>query len=431
MVFKKLAYEKKVFRSALKQIRKAYKYVDIDPNICKVLESPKEIFMASLAVRMDDGSIEIFPAIRVHYNDILGPTKGGIRFHPEVNADEVKSLAFWMTFKCAVVDIPYGGAKGGVQVDPKKLSAHEIEHLSRSYIDAMADFLGPDKDIPAPDVYTNSTIMGWMMDQYNQITRKQNPAVITGKPINLGGSEGRNVATALGGFYVFREAMKKLKWKKNITIAIQGFGNAGMHMAEFLHKDGYKIIAVSDSKGAACNEKGLDIPTLAAAKLGNGKKKGKPTSVSVCDECEDNKKITNEELLELDVDVLIPAALERVITSKNAKKIRAKLILELANGPLSSQGDDIVHDKGIIVIPDILANAGGVVVSYFEWVQNKAGLYWTKDEVFEKLEKKMVKAFNEVYDMHKKHDIRYRTAAYVVGLNRIKTAMEMKSATPY
>ena len=425
MVFtKQRSHENGVFDNALTQIRKAYNYIDINKDTQKILENPKEILCANLVVEMDNGKVEIFPAVRVHYNDILGPTKGGIRYHPGVNEDEVKALSFWMTFKCAVTNLPYGGAKGGVAVNPKELSAHELEHLSRAYIGAFADFIGPDKDIPAPDVYTNSTIMGWMMDEYNKITRKQNPAVITGKPINLGGSLGRNVATALGGYYLFQEAVKKLKLKKDIKIAIQGFGNAGMNMAKFLHKDGYKIVAVSDSTGATYNEKGVDIDKIVEAK--EKKKKGEIKSISVCDACKGNKDIVNEELLELDVDVLIPAALENQITKKNANNIKAKLIVELANGPTTSEADEILKKKGVTLIPDILANSGGVIVSYFEWVQNKAGFYWPKEKVFGRLKERIVNSFNKVYETAQKNKIDLRTAAYVVGLERIKKAIESK-----
>jgi glutamate dehydrogenase (NADP+) len=413
------------FSNALKQIRKSYKYVNVSKNTQKILESPKEIFEASLAVPMDNGNVEIFPAIRVHYNDILGPTKGGIRYHPNVNEDEVKALAFWMTFKCAVTNLPYGGAKGGVAFNPKKVTIHELEHISRAYIEAFADFIGPNKDIPAPDVYTNSTIMGWMMDEYNKITRKQNPAVITGKPINLSGSLGRDVATALGGFYVFKEAVKKLGLKKDVKVAIQGFGNAGMNMAEFLHKNGYKVVAVSDSKGAAYDPKGLNIDELKKAK--EKKKKGQIKSISVCQACgKKAKQLTNKELLELDVDVLVPAALENVITEENADNIKAKLIVELANGPTTSDADDILANKGITVVPDILANSGGVIVSYFEWIQNKSGFYWTKVKVFKRLEEKIVDSFNKIWIASKKHKIDLRTAAYVVGLDRSKDAIESK-----
>jgi len=423
--------KEELFEGALAQMRKAYAYVDLTDNVKEVLEHTKEMLQANLLVRMDSGSLKVFPAIRVRYNDELGPTKGGIRFHPNVSVDEVKSLAFWMTMKCAVVNLPYGGGKGGVQVDPKRLSAREIESLARAYIKAFADFIGPDKDIPAPDVYTNATIMGWMMDEYNDITRKQNPAVITGKPLNLGGSKGRNVATSLGGYYIFKEACERLDLGKGITIAIQGFGNAGMHMAKLLANEGYRVVAVSDSKGAVYNPVGLDIAHLIEHKQ-KRRKEGEFSSISVCDNCrEGDKKITNEELLELKVDVLIPAALENVITRKNADKIKAKLVIELANGPTATEADHILSKKGIVVVPDILANAGGVVVSYFEWVQNKAGFYWEEQKVFDRLRAKMTRAFEEVYLESEKHKIDLRTSAYVVALKRIMEAIEAKGRHPY
>ena len=424
MVFKESSCPSPIFDNALKQIRRAYNYVDVSPEVQKILESPKESMSASLVVEMDDGSAGVFPAIRVHYNDILGPTKGGIRYHPKVNEDEVKSLAFWMTFKCAVTGIPYGGAKGGVVVNPKELSIHELEHLSRAYVGAFADFIGPAKDIPAPDVYTNSTIMGWMMDEYNKITRKQNPAVITGKPINLGGSKGRNVATGFGGYYVFKEAAKKFKIKKTATVAIQGFGNVGMHVARALYDDGYTIVAVSDSRGATYDPKGLNIDHLIESK--KKRKKGAAKSISVCESCKNAKKITNEELLELNVDVLIPAALESQITKKNASKVKAKMIVELANGPTTFEADEILKKKGVTIVPDILANSGGVIVSYFEWVQNKSGFYWSEERVLDRLQERITDAFKRVFESSKKHKIDLRTAAYVVGLHKINEAIESK-----
>ena len=404
------------FSNALNQIRKAYPFTNISEDIKKILENPKETLTANLAVKMDDNKIKIFPAMRVHYNNALGPTKGGIRYHPDVNEDEVKSLAFWMTFKCAVSGLPYGGAKGGIVVDPKSLSQNELERLSREYIRAFVDFIGPDKDIPAPDVNTNSTIMAWMMDEYNKITGKQNPAVITGKPVNLGGSLGRDIATALGGFYVFEEAIKKLGFDKNTKIAIQGFGNAGMNMAKLLHENGYKVAAVSDSKSGIFNSEGLDILKIAGKKeIAGG---------LVCSE--DDEIITNSELLELDVDVLIPAALENQITKNNAQNIKAKLIIEIANGPTTNEADEILKSKNIIIVPDIVANSGGVIVSYFEWVQNKSNNYWAKEEVFSQLKKKILESFNKVYETSQKHNIDLRTAAYVSALERIKHAIEKK-----
>ena len=426
MVFLKDKCSSEVFDNALSHIYKAYPFVPLRDDEKKILEHPKEIFLANLAVPMDDKTINIYPAIRVHYNDILGPTKGGIRYHPDVCEDEVKALAFWMTFKCAVADIPYGGAKGGVAVDPKKLSAHELEHLSRAYVEAMADFIGPDKDIPAPDVYTNATIMGWMMDEYNQITRKQNPAVITGKPIHLGGSLGRETATSLGGYYVFLEVAKKYNIKKGATVAIQGFGNVGKYMAKYLHDAGYRVVAVSDSKGAAYDPNGLDIERMMDYK--KTEEEGAPTKKSVCDLSNSNKCIPNSELLELDVDVLIPAALENVITEKNAARIKAPVILELANGPISSKASDMLTERKIHIVPDILANAGGVIVSYFEWVQNRSGLYWTEDKVNTMLKEKITAAFFKIYAASVEHKVSLRTAAYIVGLKRLKAAIESRSS---
>ncbi|MBS3136121.1 Glu/Leu/Phe/Val dehydrogenase [Candidatus Woesearchaeota archaeon] len=426
MIFKTDNCSSEIFDSALNHIRKAYKYVDIDDDLQKILEHPKEVFLANLAVQMDNEHIEIFPAIRVHYNDILGPCKGGIRFHPNVSEDEVNALALWMTFKCAVADIPFGGAKGGVAVDVKRLSARELEHVSRAYVSAMADFIGPDKDIPAPDVYTNATIMGWMMDEYNHITRKQNPGVITGKPIHLGGSLGRETATANGGFSVFIEAMKKYGIKKEVSIAIQGFGNVGKYMAKYLFDNGFKVVAVSDSKGAAYDKNGLDIDKMIKYKM--PKTEGVPTKKSVCELSGSKVCVTNEQLLQFDVDVLIPAALENVITRQNADKIKAKMIVELANGPVSSEAADILTKRGVKIIPDILANSGGVIVSYFEWVQNKSGMYWSEEEVNSRLSQKIVRAFEKIYDTSTKHGIDLRTAAYVVGLERLKAAIESRSS---
>ncbi len=424
MVFRLDMCKTDVFDNALSQIRKAYPYVKVSENAKRILESPKEILLASLPVQMDSGEIQVFPSIRVHYNDLLGPGKGGIRYHPNVNEDEVKALAFWMTFKCAVADVPFGGAKGGIAVDPKNLSVRELENLSRAYIGAFADFIGPDKDIPAPDVYTNSTIMGWMLDEYNKITRKQNPAAITGKPINLGGSRGREAATGLGGYYVFREAAKALGIPKNAKIAVQGFGNVGVNIAKPLFRAGYTIAAVSDSHGGVYDEHGLNIDDI--AKL---KKKGRKealTTKTVCDSCHGAKEISNKELFELPVDVLIPAALENQIHEANADKIKASFVLELANGPTTSRADEILAKKGITVIPDILANSGGVIVSYFEWVQNRAGYYWSEEKVLQRLEVKMAEGFKKVLDASLKHKTDLRTAAYIVGLERISQAIEAK-----
>lgn len=420
-----------IFENALSRLDKAAKYAQIDPEALERLKYPKAALEVSIPIRMDDGSLKVFTGYRVHHDNTRGPTKGGIRFHPNVSLDEVKALAFWMTFKCAVVGLPFGGGKGGVIVDPKTLSRMEIERLSRGFIEQIASFIGPTKDIPAPDVYTNSMIMGWMMDEYSKIMRTHAPDVITGKPIELGGSLGRDDATGRGTYYCIKELTKKNNWKPSETrVAIQGFGNAGQHAATLLHRDGYKIVAVSDSKGGIYSEKGFDVPSLIRAK--NETKQVKPVYCqgSVC-EAVPAKQISNEELLELDVEILIPAALENVIDAKNANRIKARVIAEAANGPITNDADAILNGKNILVIPDILANAGGVTVSYFEWVQNKSGFYWSEQEVHDRLLAIMVKEFNTVYDMAQKHNIDMRTAAYAHALNRIGKAISAQGTHSY
>ena len=355
-----------LFENAVKQFEKATRFFKVSDDAKKTLENPKQIIEVSIPVRMDNGKLEIFKGYRVHYNDILGPTKGGIRYHPNVDMDEVKTLAFWMTFKCAVVGIPFGGAKGGVIVNPKKLSKQELERLSRGYIRGIYEFIGPDIDIPAPDVYTNETIMGWMADEYSRISRKLTPAVITGKPVSLGGSKGRDDATARGAYYIIREYAKKHNLdEKKLRVAVQGFGNAGYHIARLLHDDGYKIVALSDSKGGIYTKTGsLHPDSILKVKQEKGMIDGVYCRGTVCDDIE-HEDVTNEQLLELDVDILIPAALENQITEKNADRIKAKLIVELANGPTTIEADEILFKKGVTIIPDILANAGGGSVSYF------------------------------------------------------------------
>ena len=417
--------------NAQKQYAKALKYVKLSADARKVLSHPKEMIEVSIPVRMDSGKLEIFTGYRVHYNDARGPMKGGIRYHPSVSLDEVKALAFWMTFKCAVVDIPFGGAKGGIIVDPKKLSSKELERLSRGYVDAVYDFIGPDTDIPAPDVYTNEMIMGWMADEYNKISRKLSPAVITGKPLNMGGSEGRIDATGRGAYYVIKEATKIWKMSPSkTTVAVQGFGNAGYHIAKFLHEDGFKIVALSDSKGGIYNKDGFHPDSIMQAKLQKGTIDGVYCKGTVCDVIQ-HDKITNEQLLELDVDILIPAALENQITGKNAGNIKARLIAEVANGPTSVEADEILNQKKVHVIPDILANAGGVTVSYFEWVQNRQGFYWEKEKVYKRLQEIMVREFGNVYSIHQKENVDLRTAAYLLSLRRIVAAIESKGTEEY
>lgn len=410
-----------IYSQALSRLDKAASFAKIDKEAVEKLRHPKACLQVSIPVRMDDGSLQIFTGFRVHHSDVRGPTKGGIRFHPDVSLDEVKSLAFWMTIKCAVVGIPYGGGKGGVIVDPKQLSRMELERLSRGYIEQIADFIGPDTDIPAPDVYTNAMIMGWMVDEYSKIVRHHSPAVITGKPIALGGSQGRDDATARGGYYCIKEIEKNKKWEpKNIRVAIQGFGNAGQFIADLLHRDGYKIVAISDSQGGIYCADGFDVPTVIREK--NNTKKLHAAGASA---------ISNQALLELDVDMLIPAALENQITIENAMRVKAAVIVELANGPTTTEADQILHAKGTLIIPDILANAGGVTVSYFEWVQNKSGYYWELSSIHQRLKDIMLREFHNVYQLMEMHQTDMRTAAYIHALNRQGEAVSALGTQEY
>jgi glutamate dehydrogenase (NAD(P)+) len=406
---------KNIWDEALSQFDKAAKVLNLDSSIVDLLTHPKRIHQVSIPVRMDNGKIKVFEGFRVQFNDLRGPTKGGIRYHPDVTLEEVKALSFWMTWKNTVVDVPFGGGKGGIIVNPKELSKGELERLSRGYIEAMHKFIGPEKDIPAPDVYTTPQIMAWMVDEYHRIEGHNVFGMITGKPLELGGSEGRGEATAQGGFYVLEEAFKVFNIV-NPTIAIQGFGNAGMVAAKLLSKAGHKIVAVSDSKGAIYNEHGLNIEKVIQEK--NQSK----TVIGFSDA----KKISNEELLELNVDVLIPAALESVITSKNVSNIKAKIILELANGPVSANAREALFKNGQISIPDILANSGGVAVSYFEWVQNNIGYAWKEKEVLEKLKEKMCVAFDNVYNISKEYKVDMGTAAYVHAIKKMVKVLELR-----
>ncbi|MBE9174926.1 NADP-specific glutamate dehydrogenase, partial [Synechocystis salina LEGE 06155] len=381
--------------------------------------------------RMDDGSLKIFPGYRVRYDDTRGPGKGGVRYHPKVTMDEVQSLAFWMTFKCALLNLPFGGAKGGITLNPKELSRAELERLSRGYIEAIADFIGPDVDILAPDVYTNEMMMGWMMDQYSIIRRKISPAVVTGKPITMGGSQGRNTATGTGAFFIMQAMLPKFdQYPENTTVAVQGFGNAGMVVAECLHQEGYKVVAISDSQGGIYNEQGVDIPAAIDYKQHNRSLAGMYCDQTLCD-LGDNQQLSNAELLALDVDVLIPAALENQLTADNADQVKARYIFEVANGPTTSSADDILVSKGIYVFPDILVNAGGVTVSYFEWVQNRSGLYWSAKEVNDRLKEKMVEEAEHVWHIAQDLEVSVRTAAYIHALNRLSEAMDAKGTRDY
>lgn len=420
-----------IFQNALKRLDKAQQYADIDPEAIERLKHANAIYQVTIPLRMDDGSLQIFQGYRVQHDNTRGPTKGGIRFHPDVCLDEVKALAFWMTCKCAVLGLPYGGAKGGIIVDPKKLSRLEVERLSRAYIEHMVDFIGPRTDIPAPDVYTNAMIMGWMSDEYSKIKREHSPGVVTGKPIELGGSLGRNDATGRGVYYCIKELEKLRGWEpEKIRVAVQGFGNAGQHVAALLHNDGYKIVAVSDSKGGIYSDKGFDIPSLIHIKNKTRNIEAVYCQESVC-ESVPAKKITNAALLELDVDILIPAALEDQIDTHNAKNIKAKVIAEAANGPITSDADAMLNKQNVFIIPDILANAGGVTVSYFEWVQNRNGYYWSEEKVHQHLHEMMVKEMQSVYHLSVKHKIDMRTAAYVHALNRLGKAIAAQGTHSY
>jgi len=423
--------ENSLFDDASRRLERALKYVSLSEDTKERLKYPKATLIVSIPVRMDDGSLRVFQGYRVRYDDTRGPTKGGIRYHPNVSIDEVKSLAFWMTFKCAVLSLPFGGAKGGITVNPKELSRMELERLSRGYIDAVADFIGPDVDIPAPDVYTNPMIMGWMMDEYSIIRRQLSPATITGKPVSIGGSLGRNTATAMGAFFAIETIMPKFECiPEKTTVAVQGFGNAGSVLAELLCQGGYKVVAVSDSQGGIYSAQGLDIPSIRQYKESNKQMQAVYCQDTVCNIVE-HQVLTNEELLALDVDILIPAALENQITEKNATDIRAKFIFEVANGPINSAADRVLEERGIYVFPDILINAGGVTVSYFEWVQNRSGLYWSLDEVNQKLKEKMVVETEKIWQISQELSISMRTAAYVHGLNRLGEAINAKGTRDF
>ncbi|MDB2592616.1 Glu/Leu/Phe/Val dehydrogenase [Gammaproteobacteria bacterium] len=412
----------KIFEQSLGHLDDAMLYLDLDNEILKQLKHPKRMVEVSIPVRRDDGSLSIYSGYRVQHNDRLGPCKGGIRFHPQVDVDDVKALALWMTIKCAILGVPFGGGKGGVCVDPKSLSKMELERLSRGYMRAMADVLGPDQDIPAPDVYTNARIMAWMVDEYAMIKRQRQPGVMTGKPIELGGSLGRDDATGRGAYYCIKELEKIRKWQpKDITVAVQGFGNGGQHVAQLLHHDGYRVVAISDSKSAVYQANGFDIPSCIAQKQETGKLPIQSNTQS----------LTNQELLALDVDILIPAALENQITIDNAKAIRSAVIVEVANGPVTREAQAILQDQKVLVIPDVLANAGGVTVSYFEWVQNRIGEAWPIEQVHNKLQTMMSQSFQQVWSLHLHHGISMRTAAYVHAIKRLGLAMDALGTQPY
>ncbi len=411
------------FKIAQQQLDDAAEIMKLDKTAHALLREPMRTVVVNFPAKMRDGTVKTFTGFRVLYNNARGPGKGGIRFHPEEKLDTVKALAAWMTWKCSLANIPFGGAKGGVICDPKNMNAVELENVSRGFIRAVSSFVGSYIDVPAPDVYTNSQVMAWMLDEYEKIYRKNEPSFITGKPVELGGSEGRFDSTALGGMYVLREAAKLLKLDlKKCKIAIQGFGNAG----EFAFKiatelAGAKVVAISDSRGGVYSEKGLDFDKLAQAKEKTGSVQG----------FEKAEKITNEELLQMDVDVLIPAALENQITAANADKVKAKLVLELANGPVTPEADKILFERKILDMPDFLVNSGGVIVSYFEWAQDRAGYFWSEKEVNQKLETVVTKSFADMVKTQKKYgesgkQIPPRMGAYIVALERVAYAMKLR-----
>lgn len=414
-----------LFSKARKRLKEAARFTDVDPDVMVKLSNPQETTVASLNVRMDDGSLRAFKAWRCRYDDTRGPTKGGIRYHPKVTMDEVVALAFWMTFKAAVVNLPFGGAKGGVAVDPFALSHIELERLSRAYVRAFAGVLGPDRDIPAPDVYTNAMIMGWMAHEYSIIVGHPSPAVITGKPIVLGGSRGRESATGRGGYYILRHMESTLGLTPEKTrVAFQGFGNASINCALPLFDDGYKVVGISDSKSAIYDPDGMNPYQVLEHKQKTGRVTGAPTVGKP-------REFTNAELLECDCDILVPGALENQIIDDNAERIQARIILELANGPTTPLADKVLSQRDIVVIPDILANAGGVTVSYFEWAQNRAGYYWREDEIQRRLRRFIEPEALNIWEIKQDKGVDMRTAAYILALERIGTAVSARGTRKF
>lgn len=399
------------YEYVLQYLEQASQIIDLDPNVLKILKEPRKVTIVNLPIQMDDGSFQIFTGYRVQHSIARGPGKGGVRYHPGVNLDEVKSLAAWMTWKCAVMGIPFGGAKGGITCDPKKMSQNELERLTRRYMADLIDVLGPEKDIPAPDVNTDEQTMAWMMDTYCMNTRQYSSSVVTGKPVVLGGSRGRHAATGNGVGMSVREAAKVLGMDlKKCTVAIQGFGNVGSFTALSLVGMGCKIIAISDVNGGLKNKKGIDIPALIEYSKNNQRSiVGFPGA----DEIDASK------ILKYKCDILIPAALENVITAKNAGSIKAKIVGEGANGPTTPDADKILYQNGVTVIPDILCNAGGVTVSYFEWVQDRLGYFWSEEDVNHRLEEHMVRAFNDVRRVATEHNCSMRVASYVLAVKRV------------
>lgn len=405
-----------LFTSTQEVIQEALNRLGYDEAMYELLKEPLRMLQVRIPVKMDDGTTKVFTGYRAQHNDAVGPTKGGVRFHPAVSEEEVKALSMWMTLKCGIVDLPYGGGKGGVICDPRQMSMDEIERLSRGYVRAVSQIVGPTKDIPAPDVFTNAQIMAWMMDEYSRMDEFNSPGFITGKPLVLGGSQGRDRATAQGVTIVIQEAAKKRGIDiKGARVVIQGFGNAGSFLAKFMHDLGAKVIGISDAYGALHDPEGLDIDYL----LDRRDSFGTVTTLF-------ENTISNKELLELDCDILVPAAIENQITADNAHNVKANIVVEAANGPTTAEATRILTDRGILLVPDVLASAGGVTVSYFEWVQNNQGYYWTEEEVEERLYKKMVDAFENVYTTATTRNINMRLAAYMVGVRRTAEASRFR-----
>ena len=414
--------ETNLFKITQNQLDEAVEKLGLNRAAHELLRWPQREFKFTLPVKMDDGTTKIFHGFRIQYNSALGPTKGGVRWHPEETIDTVRALAAWMTWKCALVNIPLGGGKGGIICNPQKMSEREKECLARAYIRAIASHIGVHKDVPAPDVYTTPQIMAWMMDEYEAIVGESHPGMITGKPLSLGGSEGRGDATARGGVFTVRESCKALGISSKGTFAVQGFGNAGQ-FAALLHPEileGGRLVAVSDSKGGVYSESGIDPRDIVDHKLKTGSVAGFPGT----------SPISNKEIIELDVDVFYPAALENVITEKNAQNIKARIICELANGPTTPEADAILYAKGVHIIPDFLANAGGVTVSYFEQVQNTYNYYWSLEDVHKQLDDKMTTAYHSVYKMHKEKNVHMRLAAYMIAVSRVAEAVNLEDGYP-
>ncbi len=409
------------FEIAKRQIDIVAEYVNLEPDILELLKHPKRVLEVAIPVRMDNGRIKVFTGYRVQHNEARGPFKGGIRYHPQVDLDEVKALSIWMSMKTAVVDIPYGGAKGGVICNPKEMSKHELEHLTRRFTAEISMIIGPYRDVPAPDVNTNSQTMAWIMDTFSMNKGYSVPEVVTGKPIEIGGSLGRTEATSRGAVICVREAAKVIGMDlTGATVAITGYGNVGYNAAWLIEELGSKVVAVSDSRGAIYNPDGLDAKKVKQHKQKTGSVKDYPGA----------KNIEQSKVYELDVDILIPAALENEITAENADKVKAKIISEGANGPTTPEADVILFKKGVFLVPDILANAGGVTVSYYEWLQNLTREYWLEDEVNKKLETRMVKSFNDVHEISKENKVHMRTAAYILAVGRIAAAQRFRGLYP-